>query len=205
MHEGYPTAPCGRERLPVLDLKMARAPRRRYPQSRAAILRWCTPPNSAACARPHDVQKPEDLRAVQKRRSVRACGSLLPLKSRLQVVLPDQPLSGRELFLQMPMRRTRAENCGDRANSWGFPPLRLALLSWGVNVLEEFNAAIAPPGQEGWLRVQKNAAPATKAAQTGWLFQKQSLEQPPRRFAPPLLSRRGDAARMRDFSSTLMP
>ena len=30
------------------------------------------------------------------------------------------------------------------------------------------HSRIAPPGQEGWLRDQENAALATETAQTGW-------------------------------------
>ena len=38
---------------------------------------------------------------------------------------------------------------------------------------------IAPPGQEGWLRDQENAASATETAQTGWLFQHNVLSNHP--------------------------
>src|SRR5688572_19290332 len=41
------------------------------------------------------------------------------------------------------------------------------------------------------MRGQERVAKHPYSAQTGWLFQR-NLEPPPRRFAPPLLARRGD-------------
>ena len=50
----------------------------------------------------------------------------------------------------------------------------------GVNLLEESTVrVIAPPGQEGWLCDQENAASATEIAQTGWLFQNNVLSNHP--------------------------
>src|SRR5215471_10884402 len=46
---------------------------------------------------------------------------------------------------------------------------------------------IAPPGQEGWLRRSRRRG-GCSGSKTLLLV----IEQPPRRFAPPLLSRRGD-------------
>ncbi len=48
------------------------------------------------------------------------------------------------------------------------------------------------PGQEGWLRHQVKVAKLPLMEQTGWLFKLDTkLEQPPRRFAPPLLVQEG--------------
>jgi hypothetical protein len=54
-------------------------------------------------------------------------------------------------------------------------------------------AAFAPPGQEGWLREEVKIAKPPYLAQTGWWIQRGSLIHHPGAFAPPLLSRRGNA------------
>jgi hypothetical protein len=53
-----------------------------------------------------------------------------------------------------------------------------------------FRADIAPPGQEGWLRDQVKMRSNISSRGRGGGSRK-FLEQPPRRFAPPLLARRG--------------
>src|SRR6185436_3447115 len=50
-------------------------------------------------------------------------------------------------------------------------PFRNYGLIWLITCrLNQFSVAIAPPGQEGWLRHQEKSRAATLAAQTGWWF-----------------------------------
>jgi hypothetical protein len=63
----------------------------------------------------------------------------------------------------------------------------------GLNETNLGEMEITPPGQEGWLCHKKDLAKQPLMAQTGWWINlEKNPDQPPRRFAPPLLARRGD-------------
>ena len=66
----------------------------------------------------------------------------------------------------------------------------------GVNRLP--GVRFAPPVQEGWLRGQEKPRKRPKPRRRGGCS-KLTFEQPPRRFAPPLLSRRGNTRAWQSF------